>query len=98
MVNNYLGRDLYEKLDKLVKQAFYRIYAHSKDNWYEINYIELDCGSTDSEFDFPFVKVEVSCNTLFDGMFDIELEYHLEESDEFNLGIFYNEFSKIENC
>jgi len=93
MYAKYLGRDLYDKLNSLVGRAFYRIYTHAETNWYEIEEINIDYSTCEEDADLPFVKVVVNYNTI-EGQSTITLEYSLEESDDFNVGRFYEKFDK----
>lgn len=91
MYAKYLGRDLYDKLDSLVGRAFYKIYAHSEENSYSIIDIGLDYSTCETDLDLPFVKLTVGYTTS-DGNSALTLEYSLEESDDFNVGRFYERF------
>ena len=93
MYAKYLGRDLYDKLDSLVGRAFYKIYAHSETNSYSIIDIGLDYSTCETDLDLPFVKLTAGYSTS-DGDFSLTLEYSLEESDDFNVGRFYEKFDE----
>lgn len=92
MYKNYLGRELYSKVEKLVDRAFHRIYLYSEVNSFDILDIKLDYAFVDEEDDIPIVNVRVGCSTDFDGDFNVELEYNLEESDDYNVGFFVKTF------
>ena len=89
MYVEYLGRGLYDKINKLVGKAFHKIYTYDDNNWYEVEEIVLDY-TTCEENDLPFVRVHLRCGTSFDGAFELDLEYSLDENDDFNLGRFYS--------
>lgn len=91
MYKNYLGRELYSKVEKLVDRAFHRIYLYSEVNSFSILDIKLDYTLTDGD-DIPIVNISVGCSTGFDGSFNVELEYNLEESDDYNVGFFVKTF------
>ena len=92
MYTNNLGRELYSKVEKLVDRAFHRIYLYSEVNSFSILDIKLDYTFVDEEGDIPIVNVRVGCSTGFDGDFNVELEYNLEESDDYNVGFFVKTF------
>jgi len=91
MYKNYLGRELYSKVEKLVDRAFHRIYLYSEVNSFSILDIKLADTLTDGD-DIPIVNISVGCSTGFDGSFNVELEYNLEESDDYNVGFFVKTF------
>ena len=91
MYKNYLGRELYSKVERLVDRAFHRIYLYSEVNSFSILDIKLDYTLTDDD-DIPIVNISVGCSTGFDGSFNVELEYNLEESDDYNVGFFVKAF------
>lgn len=88
MYTNYLGRELYNKLDKLVSKAFHYIYLPSSENSYGILEIKLDYCFMDEDDNIPIVEILVGCTTKFDGNFNVKLDYNLNYSDEFNIGRF----------
>ena len=92
MYKNYLGRELYSKVEKLVDRAFHRIYLYSEVNSFDILDIKLDYTLIDEAGDIPIVNISVGCSTGFDGSFNVELEYNLEESDDYNVGFFVKTF------
>ena len=91
MYAKYLGRDLYDKLESLVERAFYKIYDHSEANSCSIIDIEIDYSTCETDLDLPFIKLTAGYSTS-DGDFSLTLEYSLEESDDFNVGRFYERF------
>lgn len=92
MYKNYLGRELYNKVEKLVDRAFHRIYLYSEVNSFGILEIKLDYTLADEEGDIPIVNVRIGCTTGFDGNFNVDLAYNLEESDDYNVGFFVKTF------
>lgn len=86
---NYLGKDLYDKVNQLVEKAFYKIYRREPDISYEIDNISLDFATCENETDKPLITVSITCFTRIEGIFTVELDYFLDESDEFNIGSFY---------
>ena len=86
----YPGYDLHKTIDNLVDKAFHKIYTYNEDNWYYVEEIALDYSTCEEGNDLPFVRVHLRCSTKFDGDFELDLEYSLDESDEFNLGRIYS--------
>jgi len=83
---NYLGRDLYDKLDKIVDKAFHVIYSYTEENQYWIELIEMDYNTIDEDDDTPIITVTVGFSTKMDGEYKFEFNYNIKESDEFNIG------------
>ena len=92
MYKNYLGRELYNKVEKLVDRAFHRIYLYSEVNSFGILEIRLNYTLADEDDEIPIVNVRIGCTTGFDGNFNVDLEYNLEESDDYNVGFFVKTF------
>jgi hypothetical protein len=97
MYAEYLGRDLYNKINKLIGKVFYKVYTKSDDNWFDIDAIRINYSTVESDTDLPFVEVDVRCGTTFDGDYKITLEFALEETDDFNAGVFYSTFVNHED-
>jgi len=96
MYVEYLGRELYDKINKLISKAFYKVYTKSDNNWFDIEAIRIDYSTVESDTDLPFVEVDVRCGTTFDGDYKVTLEFALEETDDFNVGRFYSTFVNYE--
>lgn len=92
---NYLGKDLYDKVNQLVEKAFYRIYRRDPEISYEINNISLDFTTCEDETDKPLIIVSITCFTKAEGVFSVELDYFLDESDDFNVGSFYTSITNV---
>lgn len=94
---NYLGKELYNKVDCLVSRAFHEIYAICDDNWCDIVGIQMDYCVCEELGDFPLVAIEVACGTKVDGNFSMTLHYRLDWNDERNIGYFVKELECYED-
>jgi len=86
---SYLGKDLYDKVNQLVENAFYKIYRRGPEVYYRVDSISLDFNTCENEVDKPLITVNITCYTKVEGTYSVELDYFLDESDDFNVGSFY---------
>lgn len=94
MYKNYLGRDLYNKINDIVNKSFHKIYRYSDDNQCYIETINLDYSLVEdgSYDDLPLIYVALYCNTIADGEFKVTIDYFLDETDEYNIGRMAHQF------
>ena len=90
MYATYNGKNLYDKIYKIVDKAFHKLYLYSENNSFDILNIELDYTTIESELDIPDCQVKVGCSTTCDGNFNFKFDYYLDMSDDFNIGIAYS--------
>lgn len=93
MYREYLGRELYNKIEHLVDNAFHKIYTSSENNIFQINTIKMDYSVIeDLKFEVPLIFIDVSCSTFADGEFEVTMDYFLDETDEYNIGRMTHQF------
>ena len=95
MQSNYLGRELYNKIDNLVNKVYHEVYTYNEKNWYHVERIELDYSVTEDDADVPLVDVLVRCGSVFDGTFEVTFHYSLEKGDEYNIGYMVRELHEV---
>ena len=92
---DYLGKNLYDKVRKLVSSAYYRVYLYNDENYLNIDEVTLDYTTCEGPEDLPLVEVEISYHNKVDGPQYLTLEINLLESDDYNIG---HIASAIERC
>ena len=92
----YPGRELYNKIDKIVSTAFYKDYTHCEENWYSVDSILLNYAANENSDDLPLITVEITFAGYSTTASTIEVDLWLDRSDEFNAGIVLAEFEKCD--
>lgn len=92
----YPGKDLYNKVDKIVSKAFYTDYLYCDENWYSIDKISLDYTTCDDKNENPIIYVEISYVAAYSELMHLTFDLLLNRSDDFNAGIVLAAFERIE--
>ena len=93
----YPGKDLYNKVDKIISKAFYTDYLYCDENWYSIDRIILNYVSCDSDNEIPIITVEISyIGSYMKKPRHFEVDLFLDRPDDLNSGIVLAAFERVE--
>ena len=90
---NYIGKDLYDKIEKVVNKAFRDTFIESEDTYCFIDEISLDYSTVESTYDLPFINVEIGV-VYKNNTESLTTNYFLDKSEEYNIGYISCEFWK----
>ena len=82
---NYLGRDLYSKINKVVGRAFRDNFVETEKSFCVLESIELSFVTVESENDLPLVELEISVFRSGESS-SFKVYYLLDKSEDYNEG------------
>ena len=81
----YTGWDLYNRVNNVVKTAFYKTFIQTDKTYCWVNGIHMNYRSIEDAYDTPGITVEIGYSHLGKNHY-LDVDFRLNESDEFNAG------------
>ena len=91
---SYPGKDLRSLIERVVDKAFRDNLIETDSTYYFINEISMDLSTIETEYDLPFIGVEIVI--VYENYSQsVVVNYRLDKSEDYNVGYFSCEIWKL---
>lgn len=91
---SYPGKDLRSLIERVVDKAFRDNLIETDSTYYFINEISMDLSTIETEYDLPFIEVEIVI--VYENYSQsVVVNYRLDKSEDYNVGYFSCEIWKL---